>query len=375
MDSPLLPAETLLSLSLQQVKEHAIVLMDAQGNIVAWLAGAEALFGYNSGEMTGQPLDRLFTPEDRAMGTASHELAIARATGIGENDRWLMRKDGSRIWVGGATSALRDEDGAIQGFCKIMRDRTDLKVHIDSLEHRAHACADALERTKVFIATLAHELRNPLGALSNGLEVLRLTAGGSEQVRRALDIYGRQLGAMKRLLDDVMDTARAEKGKLELKMETADVNDLMNAAAGVCRLEALNKQQHLEILAFPTPLLVRADPDRMQQVLVNLLHNAVKYTFQGGRIWIKATTEGDEAVVRVLDTGIGMSEEALPRVFEVFTQEGPQGQSPGLGLGLALVRQLVELHGGSVQARSGGRNKGSEFTVRLPLSKEMPPAQ
>lgn len=362
------PVQQLVWRSLQQEREHAIVLLDPEGIILAWPPGAQDLFGWTAAEMLGQSMERLFTPEDIALGTVRHERDIAVAIGIGENDRWLMRRDGSRIWVTGATSTLRLADGTVCGFCKIMRERTDLKAQLGALKNRVAALAATLDRTQLFAATLVHELRNPLGALANGLEVTRMAAGHDARVQRALEICDRQLGAVRRLLEDVTDSVRAETGKLKLEFKAVAINDLLEQAAAGIQPRIREKGQQFRLLALPVTLFVRADPVRMQQVLANLLDNALKYTPAGGRIWLRASTEGRDVVIRVRDTGIGMDETALPRVFELFTQVQHPGEGPGgLGLGLALVHQLVELHGGSVQARSGGHNQGSEFSVRLPI--------
>lgn len=359
------PVQELVWRSLLQEREHAIVLLDPDGVILAWPPGAEKLFGWRAQEMLGQPLDRLFTPEDIELQAVRHERDIAIATGVGENDRWLMRRDGSRIWVTGATSTLRLADGTVCGFCKIMRDRTDLRSLVGSLENRTAELAATLEQSRVFAAMLVHELRNPVGALSNGLEIIRMAAGHDARVQRALEIYERQLGAMRRLLEDVTDSVRAETGKLKLDVRPMAVNELLHSAEATVLPRVHNKSQQLQLLPLPVSSIVRVDPLRMQQVLVNLLDNAVKYTPAGGHIWLKASTEGRDVVIRVVDDGVGMDEQVLPRVFDLFTQAAHAGS--GLGLGLTLVRQLVELHGGSVQARSSGHGQGSEFSVRLPI--------
>jgi signal transduction histidine kinase len=173
------------------------------------------------------------------------------------------------------------------------------------------------------------------------------------------------------MVDDLMDAAGIEAGKLQLRLQVLSLNEAIEDATESLRLQAEARRQSLEAITLPAPVYVKADPDRLRQIFFNLLTNAIKYTPEGGRIWIKQTTEGDEVVVRVEDSGIGMTAEILPRVFELFTQE--ESARPlakgGLGVGLALVRELVAMHGGIVQVRSDGRNKGSEFTVRLPLHK------
>jgi PAS domain S-box-containing protein len=354
--------EELLRLLLDQGKDYALILFDARGRIVAWLAGAEMVFGYPADEMLGQPASHLFTPEDLGLGLADHEFEVARKDGRAEDDRWHVRKDGSRIWGNGVLMALRDDAGEIVGFGKVLQDRTDVKARIDAL-------ANANRRKDVFLGTLAHELRNQLGPIQNAAQVFTLTRGGDAAQQAAADIIGRQVGYFTRLVDDLLDVSRVTAGKVRLRLERVRLNDVLARATESCRPDAERRRHDFQVLVPAAPISLDADPVRLQQVFVNLLANAVKYTPEGGRVWLKATVEGDEAVVRVEDTGVGNSGETLPRLFELFTQEelSVSRSEGGLGLGLSLVKELVALHGGTVQVRSEGKGKGSEFTLRLPL--------
>jgi PAS domain S-box-containing protein len=364
------PAATdeLLQRLLRQTRDHAVILLDPHGRIVDWLAGSEHMFGYTKAEMIDQPVERLFTPEDIARGTAVHEREVARSVGKGEDDRWLVRKDGTRIWVTGVLTALRDGDELV-GYGKVLRDRTDLKTQIDTLEHRVHSLGASSERKTLFVSKLVHELRNPLSAMLGAVRLARMDGPAGPKSDQALNVMQRQLDFLMRLVDDLMDAAGIEAGKLELRMQVMSLNQAIQEATDSLRPLAEERRQTLEAITLPAPVYVKADPDRLRQVFANLITNAIKYTPEGGRIWIKETTEGNEAVVRVEDSGIGMTAEILPKVFELFTQD--ESARPlamgGLGVGLALVRELVALHGGLVQVRSEGRNKGSEFTVRLPM--------
>ena len=363
--------EDLLQRLVEQSRDHALILLDPEGGVLDWLAGAERMLGYTADEMIGGPVERLFTPEDLALGAAQHEREVARAVGKGEDDRWLVRKDGARIWVTGVLTALREGERVI-GFGKVLRDRTDLKTQIDAIENRAAALAESGERKNLFLSKLVHELRNPLGSMLGAVRLARLEARGGPKTVQALDVMERQIGFLTRLVDDLMDAAGIEAGKVELRKQLVSVNDAIAAAAESHRALADAREQKLEAIPLPVPVYVNADPDRLHQILVNLISNAIKYTPPRGRIWIKQTTEGDEVVIRVEDSGIGMTAETLPKVFELFTQdEDARGMAEGgLGVGLAIVRELVALHGGVVQVRSEGRNKGSEFAVRLPLYKD-----
>ena len=364
--APDAPTGDLASRILEEIDDVAIVVLDREGTIVRWFRGAEVLFGYSADEMVGGPLDRLFTADDTAHGVPFHEIEVAAASGRAADDRWEVRKDGSRVWVNGVMIALRDSGEGPERFVKIMRDRTDVRTQVVSLENRLQALSREGERKDQFLSTLAHELRNPLGPLVNAITVLR--RGDRSQAANAVEIVERQAAVLRRLVDDLMDVGRIASGKIQLERRRIALNDVLRAATDDCRPLAEKRSQHLELLLLPAPITVDADADRLHQVFVNLLDNAVKYTPERGSIWVKATIEGADAVARVQDSGIGIAPEALPLIFELFTQEvSALGMANGgLGLGLSVVRDLVALHGGTVAVRSEGRGKGAEFVVRLP---------
>jgi PAS domain S-box-containing protein len=355
----LVTTEQLLPLALDQSKDHALILIDTAGVIVGWLA--EHVLGYTADEVTGKPFDIIFTPEDRGRGVPAHEMTVAAADGRSEDDRWQLRKDGVRFWAGGVLTPLRDPSKEIIGFSKVLRDRTDVKAQIDAL-------ANSAQRLKAFLGTVAHELRNPLAPIANAVQLIRMTPAAAE-IARPLQMLERQADVMRRLVEDLMDFTRVGAGKVSLRLQATHFEGVLSAAAESCRAAAERRRQTLKVLLLPTKSIIRADPDRLQQVVLNLLNNAIKYTPDGGEVWLKATVEGDEAVFRVEDTGCGIAPDMLPRIFDLFTQEADllDRSQGGLGLGLPLVKELVTLHGGTVQVRSEGRDKGSEFTVRLPL--------
>jgi signal transduction histidine kinase len=238
------------------------------------------------------------------------------------------------------------------------------------LQHkRTEAAFQELDRRKdEFLAILAHELRNPLAPLSNSLAVLRLADNSSELMEQTRGMMERQVRQMVRLVDDLMDVSRITLGKIKLRRERTELSAVLESAVETARpiLEASGHE--LTMTLPPEPISLDADPSRLAQVFANLLNNAAKYTEQAGQIRLTAEQQGGEVVVKVRDTGIGISGDVLPRIFDIFTQgdrslERAQG---GLGIGLSLVRGLVELHGGSVVAHSAGLGQGSEFTVRLP---------
>ena len=366
---PAPPADELLRLLLDQARDHALILLDPGGRVVAWLAGAERVFGYTAAEIVGRSFSVLFTPEDRARGLDCHEMAVARSVGKAEDDRWQVRKDGMRIWAVGVLTALKDPAGQVAGFGKVLRDRTDLKAQVQALESQAEAARRASAGKDDALAKVAHELRGPLTPLAGAAALIRMARPGDPALAAPLVTIDRQVEALSRLSDDLMDVTRLGLGKARLRRERVDLAALAGEVADAYQPAAAAAGLTLEAVLPAGPLPVRADPDRLRQVFRNLLANAVKYTPAGGRVWVKPTGEGHKAVVRVEDTGVGIGPDVLPRIFDLFTQdEAAAGRSAGgLGIGLALVKELVELHGGLVHVRSDGRGKGSEFIVRLPL--------
>ena len=243
----------------------------------------------------------------------------------------------------------------------------------EELRARADALAETDRRKDEFLAMLAHELRNPLGAIANASHVLAQIGASQPSVppmQRAVGVIQRQIQHLVRLVDDLLDVSRITRGKIELRLEPVDLRDAVRGAVEMTRPIVEGKQHSLRVELPPEPLPVHADPTRLEQVLGNLVRNAAKYTEPGGRIEVSAWSEGGEAVARVRDNGIGIPPELLPRIFDLFIQ-GEQSldrSGGGLGIGLTLVRRLVEMHGGRVEARSDGVGQGSELTVRLPLN-------
>ena len=364
-----LHADDLLRLFFGQVEEYSLFFLTPDGIVSHWFPGSEHVFGYTAEEIVGQPGSRLFNEDDLQRGADRYELELARTTGRAEDDRWHVRKDGTLFWGSGVMFAVRDDAGELVAFAKLARNRTDVKTQTETLENRVKAFTGREERHKNFLALLAHELRNPLAPLVAGLQLIRQAGHADGTTTAALQVIDRQVAALQRLVDDILDTTRVETGKVRLDMQVIDVTEVVEAAAEACRPLAERRNQRFDVVLIAGEVMVSGDRQRLQQVLVNLLTNAVKYTQAGGRIVLNLTTEGGDAIIRVEDNGIGMSADILPKVFDLFAQEdfSQPISGGGLGLGLALVRDLVQLHGGTVQARSDGRDKGSVFSVRLPL--------
>jgi PAS domain S-box-containing protein len=272
--------------------------------------------------------------------------------------------------------AVRDADGQNIGLATITRDITAQKHAEDELRRIAADLSEADHRKSEFLATLAHELRNPLAPIRTGLDLLRMAPGDAKAAQRVHGMMDRQLGHLIHLVDDLLDIARITRGKIELKKEAVLLRTIVATAVETSTALVQAHRHELSVELPPEPLELEADVTRMVQVLSNLLNNAAKYTPAGGRITLSAWREDGHAVIAVADSGIGIPSASIGSVFEMFTQvrgslDRAQG---GLGIGLSLVRRLVELHGGRVSAFSGGRGSGSTFTVRLPLRPGTPHA-
>ncbi len=250
-----------------------------------------------------------------------------------------------------------------------IEDITERKQAENKLRQLAADLSDADRRKNEFLATLAHELRNPLAPVRNAVEILRMNAPDIPELKWATEIIDRQTQAMARLIDDLMDISRINQGKLELKREQVELAKIVQGAVETSRPLIESMGHELTLTLPPGPVIVDADLTRLAQVFLNLLNNAAKYTERGGRIDLRAELQGSDVVVSVTDTGIGIPADKLPTIFQMFSQvEGALSRSQGgLGIGLCLVKRLVEMHGGSVEAKSGGPGQGSEFVVRLPI--------
>jgi len=491
----------------EDVDDYAILLLQPDGSIASWNAGAARITGYTAEEAIGLPSERFYTDEAASDGIPARHLEEAVRSGRLADEGWCVRKDGSRFWASLTITAVVEDEGKPRCFLIIARDLTvrremelqlrlgsdaaqldaelrvreseerfarftqhlpglawikDLEgryVYVNEAGARAFArprdalygstdaelfppetaaqfrendqravarrtgiqvvehltypdgsmhhsivskfpildtqgevrliggiAIDITERVRAeeallqadrrkdeFLATLSHELRNPLAPLRNSLHVLR-TRGGDGRTERMYEMMEQQLNRMIRLVDDLLEVSRITGGKIELRREPVAVAIVVESAVDTSRPLIESAAHELAIQLPGEPLVIDADPVRMAQVISNLLNNAAKYTQEGGRITVSAARDGDEVVLSVQDNGLGIPAHMLPRVFEMFAQvdrtlKRAQG---GLGIGLALARSLVEMHGGRIEAHSRGLNEGSEFIVRLPLSRRAP---
>jgi two-component system, chemotaxis family, CheB/CheR fusion protein len=344
--------------------QDAIVGRDLEGTITAWNRAATHMFGYTADEAIGQPISLIASPQqpDEMGRVVSH---ARQGEPVAPFESLRLTKDGRELVVSVAISPVWDFNGRLVGESAIFRDITDLK--------RAHrALEEEARRKDEFLAILGHELRNPLAPLRNATEILRTPGAGEAKARAALGIIDRQLTHVTSLVDQLLDASRISSGKIQLHAEEVDLAAVVRMAVDDQRALVDTSGLDLEVKLPDEPLRVSGDPVRLAQVVSNLLANAVKFTDPGGRVTVhlRGDARRSAAVLSVKDTGIGIEADALKRLFTPFTQvsRSLDRTRGGLGLGLALVRGLVQSHGGTVEAHSEGRGRGAEFVVRLPLA-------
>jgi len=354
--------------SIIESSDDAIVSKSLDGIIQSWNAAAERLFGYTAEQAVGRHISLVIPPEriseeDRIIASlkAGHRIDHF------ETER--MRSDGSRVLVSLTISPIKDQDGQVVGASKIVRDITDRKKAEAELRSLAANLSEADRRKNEFLAMLAHELRNPLAPISNAARALRMGGGDGEGLRSASEMLERQVKQMSRLVDDLLDVSRITLGRIELRRERIELAPVISHAVEAARALYRSMDHELTVTVSPVPMQLDADPARLTQAVGNLLSNACKFTDKGGHVWLTVGREGDEVVIRVRDNGIGIAREHIPGLFDMFAQVDTslERSRDGLGIGLTLVKTMVEMHGGTVHAHSDGPGRGSEFTIRLPL--------
>jgi PAS domain S-box-containing protein len=492
-------SEERFRLLVEGAQDYAIFMLDPQGKIASWNAGAERIKGYQAAEIIGKHFS-IFYPRDAIEARwPQHELEIAVAEGRFEDEGWRLRKDGSSFWANVVITAVRNENGDLKGFSKITRDLTermqkeaqlresesrfrrlfetakdgilildfstgqiedansfiaellgystdellgkqlwqiglfkdiqasqaafrqlqeqgyirysDLPLqtrdgrivevefisnvyHVDlqpviqcnirditerrQLERaqaQAEVSADLHRRKDEFLAMLSHELRNPLAAIVNAVEVLDLEKHEHPIQEKATNIIKRQVGNLTVLVNELLEVSRILSGGIQLHREDVDLRSLVERALETARPLIEEREHGLSVSLPVEPIWLHADPVRLEEVIVNLLNNAAKYTPRGGHIWLSIQQEQDVAVLSVRDSGVGIDAELLPHIFDLFTQaqRSLERSQAGLGVGLTVVRKLLEMQRGTIEAHSKGLGQGSEFIVRLPLSTSASP--
>ncbi len=340
---------------------------DIRTNTLDWDESLDRLFGLPPGR-TARSLDQfvsLVYPDDRAEVVRRCERCAAEGADFAMDFR-VIWPDGSLHWLADRGQTHLAPDGRplyMTGACVDITDR----------KHMEEALREEDRRKDNFIATLAHELRNPLAPVRNAVQVLNMT-GDDQTSRKAREILERQVGQMTRLVDDLLDVSRIRQGKISMRRERVGLRSVIQMAVETCRPQIEGAGHELKIELPPDDLELEGDPARLAQVLSNLLSNAAKYMDHGGSIRLSVTEEGGQAVIRVEDRGVGIPADLLERVFDPFVQvdRSLHRSQGGLGIGLALVRSLVAMQGGTVEACSEGPGQGSAFVVRLPLASPVP---
>jgi PAS domain S-box-containing protein len=360
--------QRLLVAAVEQDDLRAVFLARPDGTICWANATAGSLFGHAVEAMVGRPLNVLFLPDDVARGVPELERASARRTGHSEDDRWMMRADGSAFWATGTVVPVRDDAGDLLGYMKVLRNRTDLRELMLGLRAERDAQAARQDRAAGTVATFVHELRTPLSTVSNVTYVLRgLPSEGDSRVLEVAELLQRQVERMTRLTDDLARAVRMESLPKPLRRTRVVLqSEIAEAVAAIAGDPA--DRERIELIMQATDIELLIDRMHLQQMLGNLIGNAVKYTPQGRPIWIRLLVEGDEAVVRVEDRGIGIAPDVLANIFELFTRASSESGIGGSGIGLAVVKELVALNGGTVLAQSEGIGKGAVFILRLPIA-------
>ena len=363
-------------LLIESAIDYAIFTTDNEGLITSWNSGAERLLGWTEAEAIGRACAMIFTPEDRIAGRPEEERQEATRVGRASDERPHLRKDGSRFWASGILTPLTDGNSEIRGFAKIMRDNTERRAADQKLQkalresEAIRATVESANQAKdEFISTVSHELRTPLNSIRLWARMLGSGRVPHEEWDEGIRVIDRSALSQQQLIDDLLDVSRMASGKLRLApRETRLAHAIKGAVQAVMPSAAARK---VEINArFDEQVgVVRADPDRIQQVVWNLLTNAVKFTPAGGHVDLDLRRDSRDVLIVVKDTGIGIRADFLPHVFDRFRQAeaSTTRQHGGLGLGLAIAKQLVELHGGKITVESEGDGRGAQFAVRLPL--------
>lgn len=372
--------EERLRIAAETVRHYIIITLDATGAIRTWNAGARDAFGYGEVEVLGQSFAMLFTPEDRAHRMPERELDVARATGSAEDERWHLRKDGTRFYCSGVTTSYQSRGQT--GFAKMARDMTGTKLlearrdEELSQQKQAGLAAEAANRLKdEFLAVMSHELKHPLNLIHVNAELLTRMPEVAQlpAVKRSADTIRRTVASQARIIDDLLDLSRARTGKMMMTLVRSSLCDIVSRIVDAAGGDA--EQKRIELVRridADDALMVLCDAVRVEQIVWNLLSNAIKFTDPGGKVSVALTRVAGEAVLEVTDTGRGISPSFLSNVFSMFRQEHREttGAEAGMGIGLALVKELTEAQGGRVAVRSGGIGKGATFLIAMPTNDE-----
>jgi PAS domain S-box-containing protein len=360
-------ANAIFARVVDSLRNYAVILMDAQGVVRSWNQAARDIFGWDGDDIVGRSAETLFTPEDRAAGTFQGEMADALRVGKADDNRWMLRRDGLRLWAEGVLMPLYNDAKEHSGFSKIVRDATADYRDAEALRVAKEEAERANRAKDRFLAVLSHELRTPLSPIANAAHLLERTASVPEKYQHLLPMIQRNVALEARLIEDLLDLTAISAGKVSLRPKPVDMHGLVQVVLDMLEGQVREKRLHLRLDLAARSAVVQADEARMQQVLWNLLRNAIKFSPEEGWVRVRSQQDGPWLVLEVSDNGIGIEPQALPRIFSAFEQaDGEVSQRfGGLGLGLAIARGLVNEHKGELRAASAGRGQGATFTLRL----------
>jgi len=359
-EAALRESEERFRLLVDSVVDYAISTLDEEGMITSWNSGAEKITGYRPGEIVGRHFSRLYPPEDVRTNKPWRQLSTARERGRVYDESWRIRSDGTQFWANNVIATLPAAESRPRAYYMVTQDLTQRR-HAETL-------ADTAQHMHEFIAMLAHELRNPLAPIRNAVALMGRRGIADPMLEAMRQTIDRQSIVLTRIVDELLDVNRVSHGQLTMEKEHIDLRDVIRSAIETSGplIDAHTHRLHVSVPDAPIDCL--ADPMRMSQAIVNILNNAAKYTPDGGDIWLSAEKIGAQVELRIRDNGRGIERDSIDRIFDMFMQADPNNGMAlgGLGVGLALVRRIVELHGGRVQAASDGLGHGSEIIFRLP---------
>jgi len=360
-------ADTIYARVVDGLSGYGVILLDVDGSIRDWNQAASLIFGYVRTEMIGRHISAIYTPEDRAAGVVRDDFEAATARGSVVDARWLVRADGTRLRAEGALTVLRDEDGEVSGFCKLLRDVTTTFESAAALLQAKEEAERANRAKDRFLAVLSHELRTPLLPIAAAAQTLQKNVAVPPELSELLPMIRRNVLLEARLIEDLLDLTAISAGKLSLRRAPVDMRKIIDVVVEMVQETVDEKQIELTVHWDASRGIVDGDAARLQQVLWNLVRNAVKFTPAGGHIRIAVDDDGGRLRLRCVDDGIGIDESAIGAIFSAFEQANGDiaRQFGGLGLGLAIAQGLVLQHGGDLCVSSDGPGRGATFTLRL----------
>jgi PAS domain S-box-containing protein len=376
LEEALRESNELFRLIVDSATDYAIFTMRVTGEVTSWNTGARRLLGYEEAEILGQNGRIIFTPEEIKNGEAEKEIQKALSDGRAEDERWHVRQDGSRFFASGVLMVLRGREGRPRGLLKILRDTTLQKQseqELQSLLRREKLAREQFEvanRVKdEFLATISHELRTPLNAILGWVVMLRGGSLTKEKAAQALETIERAARSQNKLIEDLLDASRILMDKLRIEFRPLDPQAVIEATLEAVRPAAEMKKIRLEAYFEPEIGIIYSDADRLAQIVWNVVGNSIKFTPQGGQIKLNLKRLDSHLELVVSDTGIGIEADFLPLIFDRLRQADSSSTRTqgGLGLGLSIVRHIIELHGGIIRAESPGRGQGTTFRIQLPL--------